>query len=209
MRIVTKPAALFLLLAGLFALATPARAQLGVAAGLNFDDLQDIQTDSNQEATFDNATGWHIGVFYDLAVGPVAVRPGVYYRDAGSIDYDLNGARESFDLSMVEVAADARFRLAALPIVRPYVLAAPVVTFANTGDEAFEDNLKDLQLSADVGLGVELSLPGFDFTLYPELRYSFGVTRFLDEDLTFGDATVTADDSARLNTFMVRLGIGF
>jgi len=48
-------------------------AQLGVAAGLNFDRLSDIDAGS-RSATFDNATGYHVGVFYDLGLGPPGVR---------------------------------------------------------------------------------------------------------------------------------------
>jgi len=97
-----------------------ASAQLGFAVGGNFNDLSDI--DSDPPTTFDNATGFHVGVFYDLGVGPVALRPGLFYMDAG--DFDANGdgfEAQSFDLQFIEVPVDVRFNVLTAPIVRPYV----------------------------------------------------------------------------------------
>lgn len=188
----------------------PAYGQLGVAAGLNFDNIGDIDTGS-QEATFENASGYHVGVFYDLAVGPVAVRPGVFYRRVQDVKVDIPNAddpTQSFDLSLIEVPLDLRLRLA-LPFVQPYLLAGPVIGFASTSEDDFEDALEELTVSADIGIGVELNLPGFTPTLFPEIRYAFGVSRFMKEDLTIGDTTLEPENSQRLNTFMLRLGITF
>jgi hypothetical protein len=193
------------------AVARPAHAQLGVAVGLNFDSISDIDTGS-REATFENATGYHLGVFYDLAVGPVAIRPGVFYRRVQDVKVDILDAgavlTESFDLSMVEVPIDLRLRLA-LPVIKPYLLAGPVIGFASTGEDDFEDALEELTVAANIGIGVELSLPGFTPTLFPEIRYAFGVSRFMKEDLTIGDIAFEAADAQRLNTLMLRLGITF
>lgn len=189
----------------------PSHAQFGVAIGLNFDSITDIDTGS-REATFDNATGFHVGVFYDLAAGPLAIRPGLFYRQVPGVDVDISGdggiLTESFDMSLIEVPIDLRFRFA-MPFVRPYALAGPVFGFASTSDDDFSDALQDLTVAANIGLGVEVSLPGFSPTLYPEIRYSFGISRFLSEEYTIGGTTVTAEDAQRLNTFMLRLGITF
>lgn len=193
------------------ALSVPAQAQVGVAVGLNFDSITDIDT-GDREATFDNASGYHIGLFYDLAVGPVAIRPGIFYRRVQDVRVDIEDAgstiAESFDLSMVEIPVDVRIRMA-LPIVKPYFLAGPVIGFASTGDDDFKDAVEDLTVAANIGIGVELNLPGFTPVLYPEIRYSFGVSRFMKEDLEIGDISFAAADSQRLNTFMLRLGVRF
>lgn len=189
-----------------------AQAQLGIAAGLNFDDIGDIDA-GDREATFDNATGYHIGVFYDLAVGPLAVRPGLFYRDLGEVDASVEGlvgVAQDFDVTLIEVPLDLRVRLAALPLIRPYALAGPVLSFASSDNESFDEALEDISVAANVGVGVEISLPIGGLTLYPELRYAFGISRFVDEEaLTIGNATFTANDGSRLNTFMLRLGVGF
>ena len=194
------------------AAAAPTYGQLGVAVGLNFDSITDIDT-GDREATFENATGYHIGVFYDLAAGPLAIRPGIFYRQVQDVKVDvletgLGTITESFDMSLIEVPVDLRLRLA-IPFIKPYLLAGPVFSFASTSDDDFEDALQELSVAANIGLGVEVSLPGFTPVLYPEIRYAFGVSRFMKEDVTIGDVSFEATDSQRLNTFMLRLGIRF
>ncbi len=184
--------------------AQPAQAQLGVGVGLNFENLDDFETGS-ADATYENSTGYHVGVFYDLAVGPLALRPGIFYRETGS--YVVEG--QAFDLSLIEIPIDVRFRLFALPFVKPYLLAAPVISLPQ-GDEDFGDGLEDMALTANVGLGVELSPPGLGFTFMPELRYAFGLSSyFSDEEFDLGPVTVNPEDRPTSTAFMLRLNVGF
>ena len=186
---------------------TPAQAQLGFgfAAGLNFENLSDVEV-GNTETTFDNATGYHIGAFVDFSLGPVGVRPGIFYRDAGEIDVSLgNLGADAFELSMIEIPVDLRFRLGMTPLVKPYLMAGPVFSLPQTSTDAFEDNLESFNVSANLGVGVEVNLAGL--TLMPELRYAFGVSRFLSDELEVNGVTFQSDDTARLNTVMLRLGI--
>ncbi len=186
--------------------AAAARAQLGVAVGGNFNQLSDIQTEP--EATFDNASGFHVGLFYDLALGPVSLRPGVFYVDLGEFDAAVGGFNAgTFDLNLVEIPVDVRVRLAAAPVVRPYLLAGPVFRFASTGNDDFNESLNPFTYAGNVGLGLEIGAPG-GLTLFPELRYSFGVTSLTD-DFTFLGAGFEADEDQHLNVFMLRLGVAF
>lgn len=209
MKQVIERFGVLLFVVGGLLVARPAHAQFGVAAGLNFDNLSDIEF-GNAEATFESATGYHVGVFLDLGLGPVALRPGVFYRNLG--DFEIGGGliigdvSETFDISLIEVPVDVRVGLGVTPIISPYVLAGPVFRFAATDDEAFKDNLEDFSVSADIGFGIEVKLGGI--SLFPEIRYAFGITRFLKEDIIINNITITPDDEARLNTVMLRLGIG-
>lgn len=201
------------LLALVLALPQRAHAQLGIAAGLNFEDFSDIDA-GDRNATVDNASGYHVGLFFDLAVGPVALRPGLFYRTVNGVNFEFDPSlddfmpgslSDEFDLNLIEVPIDVRFRFAALPLIAPYLTAGPVLTFASSDNEAIDERLQDLSVSADIGVGVELNLIGV--RLFPEIRYSIGVTRFLDE-YEFGDTTIGAtSDEQRLNTVMVRLGV--
>lgn len=192
----------------LVALAAPstASAQLGVGAGLNFESLDDIQG-TNTRATFDNASGYHIGVFYDLGLGPAGVRVGLFYRDVGDVDVSISGVSDAFDLSMIDIPVDVRFNLTTTPFVRPYILAGPVFSFPSTGDAQYEDSLEDVSVSGNVGVGVSLDV--FGLTLSPELRYAVGVSRFMKEDASLGGVSFSAGDVQRLNSVMLRLGLTF
>ena len=199
-RIHTFSIAFFFILFGLLWHATPANAQLGVAAGANFNDIGDISPGSD-EGRFENATGFHVGLFYDLTLGPAAVRPGLYYMDVGT--FRGEDAESNVDIDMFELPIDVRFRLATLPIVRPYLTVAPVFQLAREEGESFEN----LNIAGNVGLGTEISIPTVSLTLMPELLYKVGISRFTDG---FEFAGLEAEPGGeRLNSFMLRLGVRF
>jgi hypothetical protein len=182
-------------------LALPAQAQLGVAAGLNYNRLDDIE--GSVDATFDNSTGFHFGAFVNLGSGTLAVRPGVFYHRIGT--YDLPGEDE-LTLSAVEVPLDVRLTIAPSGILDAYVLAAPVVTFPRCKE--FDEAVEDWQLTADIGVGLDLAVPGLGINLMPELRYSFGVTEYLSDEFEVGSITVMPDDSERrVSKLMLRLNV--
>ena len=184
-----------------------AHAQLGVAAGLNFDRLGDISTQSGA-ANFDNATGYHFGVFFDLGALPIAVRPGVFIRKAGDVDWNVTGVVQSFDLTLIEVPIDVRIPLLQAPLLKPYILGGPVVSFPRSNRDEIQDSFEDFLLSGSIGVGVEVKVPAIGLRLYPEVRYAFGVSRFMKDSFTIGGVSFDAEDSTRLSAVMVRLGVG-
>lgn len=184
--------------------ATSASAQLGIGAGLNFNDLDDIDAGSSS-ATLDQSTGYHFGVSLSLGSGPLTVRPGVFYHRIGS--YDFAGGEE-LDLSAVEVPIDLRLTVVPMPLADIFVLAGPVVTFPQSGD--FDEAVRDVSLSADIGAGVDIALPGAGISLVPELRYSLGMTDYLSEDFQVGGVNVSpVDDERRVSKLMLRLNVMF
>jgi hypothetical protein len=188
-------------------LAPAAHAQFGLAAGLNFDRMGDIEA-RDASATFENASGYHVGAFFDLGVGPLAIRPGLFYRNIQNIEAGGDLDRRTFDLNLVEIPIDFRVR-AMTPIVRPYVLAGPVIRFASTRDDDFEDMIENLSMAGNLGAGVEVALPGTGLRFFPELRYSFGLTRFTKDEFTIGGVNFRSEGRQSDSSVMLRLGIGF
>lgn len=178
---------------------------LGLSVGANFNELSDIDS-GDREATFDNATGWHLHLWVDLPAGPIALRPGIRYMDAGAVfqDDDLVIPDEEQAISLLEIPIDLRYRFT-VPIVTPYVLAGPVLRFP-TGNDDDSDRLQSFSVAANLGVGAELGLAGL--RVYPELKYTFGITRFTEEEYELGGVTFQADDSQHLNAIMLSLGIG-
>lgn len=185
-----------------------ANGQVGIAAGLNFEKLGDIKA-TDRQATFDNSTGYHVGLFFDLGAGPVSLRPGIYYRDMGDVTLTDGLQSSTFDMSLIEVPFDIRVNVIPSPVVSPYLFGGPVVAFASSSDQDFNDAVRNLLLSANAGVGVNVSLGSV--TLSPELRFGFTVNRWLEEDrmITVGSATIVADDIERQSAVMLRLGIAF
>ena len=188
-------------------LARPAQAQLGIAAGLNYDDLGDLDLGS-AETSFDNSSGYHIGLFYDLAVGPLALRPGLYYMDVGAFAGEegrFDG--EDFDLSLVEAAVDVRLRFGPGAALAPYLLAGPVLRFPDSDDEEVREALEEVNVAGSVGAGLELNVLGL--RLFPEVRYTFGLSSLARDGFEIGGQRFEVGEEDRLNPVIVRLGVAF
>ena len=193
----------------IWGLPTSANAQLILAGGLNFESLEDIDTGSTK-ATVDNATGYHFGLYYNLGAGAFAVRPGVFIRNINRLETSALSLRDNYKLNLVDVPVDVRFRVASGSPVVPSVSFGPVVHFANSDNDDFDEALDNLSLSAAVGGGVEFRLPGLGLKLYPEIRYSFGLSGITKdgEPITIAGQDFRIENPSNLNTIMLRLGIG-
>lgn len=196
------------LMAALFA--TPAQAQFGVAAGLNFESTDDIRASGSQEAAFDNSTGYHVGIVYDLGVGPLSIRPGVLYRRVGEVRIPTTQeAVVARNLSTIEVPVDLRLTVLPLPVIKPYLMAGPMASFP-LGEDELGDLTEDVSVSANVGLGATISLPKLPISLQPELRYEFGLTSYIgDDDVEIGGASFDPQDDPKFSAFSVRLNVLF
>ena len=200
-----RTAALLLVVTVLGVAAAPAQAQLGVAAGLDFDSLDDIETttSTSNNATVDNSTGYHVGVIYDLGLGPLNLRPGFFYRNVGSFEFPDGES----DVTAWEVPVDVRLTVLPTPLVSAYVLGGPKAFFPQ-GDGDFDDSLEEVSYTFNVGVGADVSVPGVGLTLQPELRYEFGASEYLDDDFEVGGTSFEPSDQT-LSAFALRLNVLF
>jgi hypothetical protein len=183
----TSPRSLAALLLALLA-APAASAQIpsfGAAAGINFASLGDATA-----TDLDNATGFHVGVYADLGIGPLSVRPGVFYVRAGRV------LTSDEQIDYVAIPVDLRFSTGT-PLVRPYALVGPEARIP-TG-EVFGEDTRSFALAANVGVGVELGglvLPN----AFAELRYGLDLSGLRDDP--------DVDESVKVNVVMIRVGVG-
>ena len=216
----TKRIRLFLstLLTGLFLVsaASPAQAQIGIAGGLNFESAGDISTET-AKANFENSTGYHVGVVFELGLGPINIRPGGFYRRVGEFDFSqvsdqLQNAQ--YTVSAWEIPVDVRVPILATPFISPYILGGPKATIPR-GEDEFDDAVEDISYTLNVGVGAQISLPGSSLRLQPELRYEFGATGFIKEGTEIdlpgeaGDVRFEPEDSPKFSTFALRLNVLF
>lgn len=188
--------------------AAPAQAQFGIAGGLNFESSDDI-SGQGVDANFDNSTGYHIGIVYDAGFGPVNIRPGFFYRKVGTYNFgNVGGGSANIDISTFEIPVDLRLNLLVTPVLKPYLLAGPMLTIPRSNAEGFADGFdddftEDVSLSANIGAGVQLSLPAVPFKLQPELRYEFGISDYVDTD------AVEVSESPKFSAFSLRVNVIF
>jgi hypothetical protein len=211
-----RSSALVLLFAAFsFAVALPAGAQFGIAAGLNFDSIDDINLEADDgRSTFDQATGYHAGVFYDLGVGPLGVRIGLFYRDLGTIDVEGVAEPVEVNLSMIEAGVDLRYTILAVPKASPYLLVGPVVSLPRSDSEgggafekSYDDALESLMVSGVVGAGVSLNLG--TIAVMPEIRYAVGLSGLTGKEFEIGGITYRIEKTQKVKSVQLRLGIRF
>ncbi|MDX1566849.1 MAG: hypothetical protein R3223_03550, partial [Longimicrobiales bacterium] len=128
-RAIVKRAAQILVLPLILSLGAvgPVQAQgFSIMGGLNFSNQDDINTGS-ASVTFENSTGYHVGLSYELGLGPLGIRPGVLYEKLGTFEFST--ATEPLDLSAVKVPVDLRLTVLPTPAISPYLVAGPVFSF--------------------------------------------------------------------------------
>ena len=198
-----------LLICGVLSLSEVQAQGLGFSAGLNYNELSDISSDT--DLLFENATGWHVALWFDLPLGPLALRPGVRYMDVGSIFDNVRTntpnpfSGDNFSVTLLEVPIDLRIRLP-FPIITPYVMVGPVLRFPAANDSQTNERLESFSFAGGVGAGLELKLGGI--RLFPELKYTFGLSRFTKEAYELPGMIVIPNEDQNLNSVMLCLGIG-
>lgn len=198
---------LMLLLAA--APAPSAYAQAGAAVGVSTDHLIEIGTGG--EVGFEGSSGYLFGLFYDLGEGPIVLRPGLFFHTVDGIAFDLSAfpagtTAPRFTFRLIEVPVDVRFRFD-LPFIRVYPLVGPVFRFATSDDRFVGARLANPSLAAAIGFGAELPVPGSELKLFPEVRFSLGLTRFLDELELSGGSTNLRSAGQRLRSLTLGLGM--
>ena len=190
---------LALALAALSLAAAPAAAQrFGVTAGANFGSFSDARA-----VDFSTSTGYHVGVFGGVAVGATGLRVSAVYLRAGDATNApcpedafcpaVVGDETPVDLVSVPVDLQLRFPLAVAAV---YVGAGPDLRFPlRDGRPVFDT--ASVNVAATGLVGAEFS------NVFLELRYATDVSGYA-RDL----GAVDSDPDYRLNTFMVRAGIG-
>ena len=193
-------------------LAQPVKAQVGfgIIGGGNFSTLKSIQANGNL-VSFDNATAYHAGAFLHIQLGPLGVRPSVLYLNTGAL---FNGAsflnQDDFDLSYISIPVDLIYTIGVGPL-KPYIFAGPDFHLLNSNGApaGLEESLETFVMNAGAGVGLALTLPGSSIKLYPQLRYSFGLSGLTDATYQVEGITIQADEEPKASMWLLSLGVGF
>ncbi|MDX1579341.1 MAG: hypothetical protein R3266_12700, partial [Gemmatimonadota bacterium] len=153
----------------------------------------------------DTADGFHLGIFFNVQLGPLGIRPAVVYHRISELAAETTEERTAFDLELVEIPLDLRLELP-VPLLRPYLLAGPVFSFPSTANTRVDPLLEERPTRVEVGAGLELD---FGFRLWPEIRYGRGIERLMRSDVPLGQGTLLGQGAPRLDTVTLRLGISF
>ena len=179
-------------------------AQIGFSFGSNSNKLTEV----DEFTSFESANGWHIGIWFDMPAGPLEIRSGLRYVNAGSIFEIANDAEPAFmddvNIGIFEIPVDFRFRFN-MDIITPFVALGPVLRFPSGGGDTVS-GVTNMHVAGGFGVGLELRVSRV--WLYPELKYVFGITQFTESEFQIDQRTYTADENLLLNGFMLRFSVG-
>ena len=199
----------FTFVLGLLFASGGAAQSIGASVGANFDRLSDIRF-NDREATFSSSTGWHAELWIEFPFGPMGLRAGARYMDAGMLFAGLSEhtstVRDNFDVTLLEVPLLLRYAVG-VSAVQPTVFAGPVARFKALVDHELADDIRSPSLAGEAGVGLEISLGGL--RILPEIAYTWGITDFIDKELVIGSVTLSANESQKMNSAMVRVAIAF
>jgi hypothetical protein len=145
----------------------------GVKGGLSYNsngDLKEFTSDVEQIYKNDGKgkSGYNIGVFGRLNLGPVYLRPELVYTKTTS-EYELNGVNEDYKISKLD-----------MPVLIGTRLLGPIHVFAGPAFQYYLDNdLKgvsisdvenDFTIGVNIGVAVEIGRIGID------VRYERGLS---------------------------------
>ena len=187
--------------------AASAQLRLGFVGGANFATLSDIRA-NNSSVSFDNATAFHAGIFIDASLGPLNLRPAIYYLNAGALFEGTNVFEEdNFDVAYVTVPVDVIFPFGLGPL-KPYFFLGPELRFFTPSGvpEEIENSLETFVLNGTTGLGLQINIPGSSVTLYPHLRYSFGISSYTSARYQIDGVAIRANES-NVRMWLLSLGI--
>lgn len=170
-----------------------AAAQIGVTGGYNHDSFSGFSDE--RFALSSDISGFNTGIFFDFAIGRIALRPAIVYRRLpGAVEADEESAAS--DLEIVEIPLELRIS-APLPLAKPYLVFGPTVMFPTSTIPAVDEALAGARLLLAIGFGVEWDL---GFRLWPEISYGTSLGGLVENDETGG---------SKLQRVVVRLGISF
>jgi hypothetical protein len=189
-------------------------AKTGLTVGISYASLGDIRV-GDAETSYEKRTGSHFGFFVQSALGPLGLRTGAIYLNAGplfeGLSDDLEGNAlfdDSFDLRFFVIPLDLQYRIPT-PAISPYLLLGPELRFNTTSAGDFEDNFKSVVWGGNLGVGAEIAVPFLNLTLAPEVRYAFDLTDLTEDTLEIGGESYPIGESYRTGMFHLRIHIGF
>lgn len=150
------------------------QAEFGIKGGLNYTKMSQIRMDGESA---DFKPGFHAGVFANINLLVVGIRPELLYSQKG-FEMDTDDGTHRSNLNYLDVPVMVKFNPA--PIIALY--AGPQVSFLL--DENWKDNLGETfdpdrnstEFAGVIGAGVRLG------KLDLGARYNFGLSKVVDDD---------------------------
>lgn len=157
--------------------------KFGIKAGLNYANF------ANSEIQTDAITSYHAGLLVEIGLfDNLAIQPELLYSTVGA-SYDNVSNEIKNELGYISIPIMAKFNLSETLFIE----AGPQGSFLlSKKDEVNFDDYNDLDLAANVGIGLDLTK-----NIFVSARYSLGLTE------------ISRDADATNSVFQVGVGLIF
>lgn len=183
--------------------ATTSFAQLGLRAGVNFDNIS-----KKEDVDLEKKTGFHIGAVYNIdLIGSFSIEPGLYFNQKG---FKLN--EDDANMNYLEVPVNVKFKLLDLSVLG---LDAHLGPFAALGlGGKWKSDIGDIKMFDDDEDG--MGCKRFDFGLqmgigavlvnkiYAGVNYDMSLTK-INADLGLGKDNLKESN----HVWMISVGLNF
>lgn len=159
-----------------------AQSSWGIKGSLLFNSNGELIDDT--EVIIENKgkgeTGFNIGVYGNLDLGPIFIRPELVYTQASS-EYTEIGTVESYKMSSIDLPV-----LVGLKIIGPLnLMAGPALKYitSNKINGFKHDEIKN-QITIGLNIGVSANLGRFGFDVIYDRGINANEAKFIGDDLT-------------------------
>ncbi len=173
----------------------------------------DIELDGTRQPDIHAVVGFHIGFNATLGDGPVTLRSGLFFSNAGAL---FNGTevlrRSEFRVSYLILPIDLKLTANRHGIVRPYTFLGTDLKYSlNLEDKelVLKDDLKLVSTAASIGLGISIRIKNVPLRFSPEVRYSADLFGLYSGRVELEDGgVVETARTIRANTYRIGLLFG-
>lgn len=174
----------------------------------------DLKLKDGRNPDLDLVLGFHAGIAIGVDVGPFTLRSGLNFVNAGAL-FDGTGflARDEFDVSFLTIPVDLRLTPFKNKYFRPYIFAGPGFRYGLDLAErpiAIQSDIRLLDATFEMGLGISIRIPGTPLRFSPEMRYVSDVFGIYSGELEADDGgIVETAESVKANAVRIGVLLGF
>ncbi len=189
------------------------RFHVGFTFGPEITKLK-IKLKDGSTPTADAKIGFHAGLALGLDFGPLTIRSGFNFVNAGALfDGSELFSRSELNVSFFSIPVDVRLRPFGSGMISPYLFAGPEFRYSldlESRPISLSHDVKLIDATFAAGIGVSLRLPKVPFRFSPEIRYVSDLTGIYDGELTTDDDSfVQTATSIKANAVRVGMLLGF
>ena len=177
-----------------------AQSSWGVKGSLLFNSNGDLIKDASGiiEDEGKGETGYNIGVYAKVDLGPIYLRPELVYSQASS-EYTIDGNSESFKMSSIDLPV-----LVGIRIIGPLnLVAGPAFKFITSNEfKGYEYDQSDKDITVGLNIGVSANIGRFGFDVIYDRGINSNEAEFIGEE-TASNFTLDSRQS------QIRVGVSY